>query len=420
LKVLHLSALDGQTGAGIAAARIHAGLLARGVDSRFCVAFPSCGLPASFSPEVTLLDRAARIVRGRVDNWILRRHARDYDYVLSTGIVGFDIGRIVARERPDIVQLNWIGGNSFRLGSLSGIRTPVVWRLSDMWPFCGLEHCEPDAELYVEAPRRGAGLLRTRRDGSERVRCRKKAIYRTILELRLVCPSRWLAAETKRSALLGDRPVELIPTSCDTTLFTPKSQSACREVLGMAPDKIVVLVGATSMGTRWKGLDLFFDALAQVATTAADKSGADIQVVTFGKDAFDAPQLNGLVSIEHLGQIRDRRLMSALYNAADVFVAPSRMENLANTVLESLSCGTPVVAFDIGGMPDMIEHKINGFLATPFDTASLAEGINWVIDRRGDGTIRAAARNKVLREFSLDKEIGHYVDLYAKVLAAAK
>jgi glycosyltransferase involved in cell wall biosynthesis len=172
------------------------------------------------------------------------------------------------------------------------------------------------------------------------------------------------------------------------------------------------------MSTRWKGLDLFVNAIVQVGRDPVIKSAVDIHVISFGKDPFQTSELNNLVSIEHVGQVKDRRLMSALYNAANVFVAPSRMENLSNAVLESLSCGTPVVAFDVGGMPEMIEHKSNGFLAEPFDTAKLAEGIRWAINRQGDEEVRASARNKILREFSLEKEIDQYIDLYSSLLAS--
>jgi glycosyltransferase involved in cell wall biosynthesis len=420
MKVLHLSALDGETGAGIAAARIHEGLRARGVESSFCVAFPSVGLEGAFTPEVTVADRIARLVRRTVSDWIVNRHLPGYDYVLSTGLVGFDVQKILDRERPDILQLHWIAGNSFRLASLFGVRVPVVWRLSDMWPFCGLEHLQPDTKKYIDMPRGANEWTYPRFDVSEHIRRRKKTIYRSVRELRLVCASRWMASEAARSALLGDREIELIPTSCDTDLFSPKTRGACREVLGLSPDKVVVLVGATSMRTRWKGLDLFLEALNEIAKNPGEQSGAGIQIVTFGKEPFAGPSLGELASVVHLGEVRDRRLMSMIFNSADVFVAPSRMENLANTVLESLSCGTPVVAFDLGGMPDMIDHRINGFLARPFDTSNLAEGIRWAIKERGNQKIRSAARNKVLYKFSFTHEIDRYIDLYGRLLVSQK
>lgn len=411
MKVLHFSALDGQTGAGIAAARIHQGLLSRGVDSRVCVAHPVAGVPQSFTPEIGLPARVRRRLEHRWDRWLLRHASAGYDYVLSTGRCGFDIGEIVAREDPDIIQLHWIGGNSFRLSSLAGIARPVVWRLSDQWPFCGIQHLEPDSAAYVTPPAKSRFALDPGKDISEQVRRRKAYIYRRLDELVLVCPSRWLAAETKRSALLGDRRVELIPTSCDTQMFSPRDRAACRSVLGLPGGKFILLVGATTLETHWKGADLFIDAVGRFCSA----SRQPIHVVSFGASQLDAGQLAGAVEFTHLGPVKDRRLMSILYNAADAFCAPSRMENLANTVLESLACGTPAIAFRIGGMPDVIDHEVNGYIAAPFDTGDYAAGIAWALINGDSQDVRDACRAKITTRFSLDQEVEGYLRLYERL-----
>lgn len=385
------------------------GLLERGVESRFCAVYPSVGLPQSFSPALTRLDRLIRAARLRRDAQLIREYSPDNDYVLSTGMVGFDIAEIVASEKPDVLHLHWIAGNTFDIRTLRGIRVPVVWRLSDMWPFCGVEHLQPDANRYTAPVVARGNSQSPRLDLSERVRREKAAAYREVAQLTVTCPSRWMEAEARRSALLGQRPIELIPTSCDTDLFRSIDQTACRLVLGLPQDERIVLVGATSMGTQWKGLDLFVQAMLKVAETQT------LKVVVFGKDGAAADELAGRMEVQYIGQVRDRRLMSILYNAADVCVAPSRMENLANTVLESLACGTPVVAFDIGGMPDMIDHQVNGFLATPFDVRSLAAGIEWGLNERANPMVSRAARQKVLDIFSLSQEVEKYVDLYRRM-----
>jgi glycosyltransferase involved in cell wall biosynthesis len=411
LKILHFSALDGQTGAGIAAGRIHQGLLARGVDSCFCVAYPAVGLKHAFTPNISLVGRGVRRVLRAWDERMLRPISIGYDYVLSTGRCGFDVGSIVERENPDVVQLHWIGGNSFRISSLTGIRKPIVWRMSDQWPFCGLQHLEPNADAYTAPPaRHESGNL------SEQVRGKKAQIYKRIDQLVLVCPSRWLAGETRRSALLGSRPIELIPTSCDTWIFFPRDRRMCRSVLGLPEDAAILLVGATTMATRWKGGDLFADAVAKFCRSSRPEQRPHI--VTFGSEPLQAAELAGLVEITHFGSVKDRRLMAILYGAADVFCAPSRMENLANTVLESLACGTPVVAFAIGGMPDMIDHEANGYLASPFDTADYGKGIGWSLDQRGREEIRETCRRKIAECFSLDQEIESYLRIYRGLCSA--
>lgn len=412
LRVLHFSAHDGQTGAGFAAARLHLGLLARGIDSRLCVAFPRAGLPQSFTPQSTLAGRAELAMRRAASDRLIARCGGD-DYVLSTGIAGHDIRRVVRDERPDLVQLHWFGGNSFRLASLRGLDVPVVWRLSDMWPFCGLDHLQPDPLQYTSAPGTLAGTGRIA--VSEWVRRRKADVYGTLRDLTLAAPCRWMHAEARRSALLAGRPIERIATGCDTNLFRPRDRASCRDVLGLARDRALVLVGATSMGTRWKGLDLFVAAMARLAAEWGVGEPA-LEIVAFGADTGALSALNARVPVHHLGAVCDHRLMAALYNAADVVVAPSRMETLANTVLEALACGTPAVAFDIGGMPDMIDHRENGFLATPGDVARLTAGIRWALSRRDDGAVREAARRKVLAEFTTAQEMDRYLALYERLV----
>ena len=412
--MLHFSPSDGHTGAGGAAARIHQGLLTRGVDSRFCVVHSTVGLENSFTPQISLFGRVVRKARRTFDDWMIRRVAKRYDYLLSTGACGFNIAKIVLRERPDIVQLHLMGFNAFRLATLSGVRKPVVWRFPDQWAFCGLPHYEPNPDNYTAPPPLNLNWSRPWTNLSEHVRYKKSKTYSSIDRLVVVCPSRWLAAETKSSALLGNRPIELIPTSCDTALFSPKDRNVCRAALGLSLDAYIVLVGAGSLELRSKGLDLFLEAMGNIGKQPP--AGHALEIVTFGKDAFNAARLGNCARVSHLGHVADRRLLSIIYNAADVFAAPSRMENLANTVLESLACGTPVIAFDVGGMPDAIEHRVNGYLAPPFNTEAFADGIRWCLAQRDREDIRIACREKVLNGFSREQEIDRFISLYESLL----
>lgn len=405
--------MDGYTGAGGAAMRIHLGLLARGIDSRFCVAYPTIDLENSFTPKVTPFGRIARKVRRHMDDALVRHAANQFEYLASSGACGFNIARIVGQVRPDIVQLHLIGFHAFRLATLARVRAPVVWRCPDQWAFCGLSHYEPDPARYSAPLPNALNPLRPWTDLSEHVRLKKGRVYRKLDPLVVVCPSHWLAEETRRSALLRNRRIEVIPTACDATTFTPKDRKICRAALGLPGNGRIILVGAGSLDLKSKGLDLFCAAM-QAVHGNVPAGGRNVRVVTFGKQPFRSGEVAG--GVHHMGHVTDRRLLSLVYSAADVFVAPSRMENLANTVLESLGCGTPVVAYDIGGMPDAIDHKVNGYLATPFSTQSLADGINWILQQQDAGLLRAACRDKVLKSFSRDEEINNYIALYESIL----
>jgi glycosyltransferase involved in cell wall biosynthesis len=408
--------LDSQTGAGFAAARIHESLLARGIQSRFCVAYPRAGLAEAFTPARGLAARLAHSFQTRLENWSIRRLPPMEFPVASTGFVGHDMASIIEAERPDVVHLHWIGGNAFRLASLAGVKAPVIWRLADTWAFCAVEHLQPDPNRYVSPPLAPGGL-----DWGSQVTWRawrnKASTYRRVHELVLACPTRWMADAARQSALLGGRRTEVIPTSCDHHLFRPRDQRACRELFGLPPNAPLVLVGASSNSARWKGSDLFAEAVERVADERFD--GERAQIVAFGSEQLGlSPRWADRVS--HLGVIRDRRLMAALYSAVDVFVAPSRMENLANTALEALATGTPVVAFRVGGMAEAITHLSNGFIASPFDTGELAAGIAWAIERRRSDEVARAAREQVLRIHSPEAETDAYVRLYDSVAGTAE
>jgi glycosyltransferase involved in cell wall biosynthesis len=103
-----------------------------------------------------------------------------------------------------------------------------------------------------------------------------------------------------------------------------------------------------------------------------------------------------------------------LYSAADVTIVPSLQENLSNVILESLSCGTPVVGFKIGGNSDMIEHKINGYLAEPYQSDDLAYGIAWILNNENSKEISKMARGKVLENFDSKLVAKKYIELYSK------
>ena len=105
-----------------------------------------------------------------------------------------------------------------------------------------------------------------------------------------------------------------------------------------------------------------------------------------------------------------------LYNAVDIMIVPSLQENLSNAIMESLACATPVVGFNIGGNSDMIEHKKNGYLAKPFDTIDLKDGIEWTLNNEYYDELCQNAREKVMREFDSKIVAQQYIEFYKKIL----
>jgi glycosyltransferase involved in cell wall biosynthesis len=229
-----------------------------------------------------------------------------------------------------------------------------------------------------------------------------------------VSPSRWLAESARKSSLFGERRIEVIPNGLDTEVFRPIRKETAREILNLPQDKTLVLFSAMGGAANpIKGFDLLAMALGALAGSGRARN---LELMVVG--ASSVPGAAGIgVPVHCLGQLYDDISITLANAAADALVAPSRQENLANTVMEALACGTPAVAFDVGGMPDLIEPGVNGVLVPPFDTRALAEAIAWVLDdperRRRLGL---AARAKVEREYSLGVLAQRYMTLYGKVV----
>ncbi|HVF53668.1 MAG TPA: glycosyltransferase [Actinomycetota bacterium] len=325
--------------------------------------------------------------------------------------------RIVA-VNANLVHLHWICGGLMRVESLRKLAGyPLVWTMHDMWPFAGAEH-------YTEQTRYIDGYTKENRPAGERgfdatrwVWERKQKTFRHLPRLTLVSPSRWLAAEAAKSALLRDRRVEVIHNGIDLTTFHPTSQQTARASLDLPLDAPIILFGAaTGTASPRKGFDLLVAALKELAPLDWEHPP---HLVTFGSHPGDSSAPLPFPAT-NLGHIDDQKRLALIYSAADVFVAPSRQENLATTVLESLASGTPVVAFDIGGMPDSIDQMRNGYLAAPFDTRDLAKGVEQIL--RADPSTRTSlarnARATAEDRFDINKQARRHIELYEELVVA--
>lgn len=246
-------------------------------------------------------------------------------------------------------------------------------------------------------------------DLSHRIWQAKAAAYAD-LEFSVIAPSNWMAESVKRSKLLGDRSIQVIPNTLDTAVFKPVDKQEARKILGLPADQFIVLSGfMPSKNDKHKGTPFLMEALALLPNKAG------IALLVFGnKDEQSLPVLP--VSTTFLGTINDDEKLALAYSAADVFVSPSLEDNLPNTVLESLACGTPVVAFTTGGIPDMVKHKYNGYLAEYESAADLAAGILWVHQHGDMKSLSLNARNTVETQFSEQVIARKHIELYQSLV----
>ncbi len=414
MKLLLLNSVDTQGGAARAAYRLHKALLDLGISSQMLVQRRLGQDPTVHGP-CSKLDRALSLIRPYLDRLPLRLYNKKSGKPLfcPAWLPDFNL-RAIKRIDPDIVHLHWICDGFLRIETIRRLKTPVVWTLHDMWPFTGGCHYDSGCGRYESScgpcPKLGT---ETQKDLSHWIWKRKEKAFKT-LNLTVVAPSRWLGACALRSSLFRKKRIEVIPNGLDLNTFRPVDKLEARKILGLPTEKRLILFGAeAATQDRRKGVHILFPALEHLATTSARK---DMELMVFG--AFGPPETNpepGMKS-HYLGRFHDDISLCLLYSAADVFVAPSMQENLSNTVMEAMACGTPCVAFEIGGMPDLIDQTKNGYLAKPFSKTDLSAGIKWILNYPEPYRLCDSARKKAERCFNVHATAKKYIALYSELL----
>lgn len=358
----------------------------------------------------TSMQRALARVAPRLDQLPARRYRQRTAGLFSAAWMPDLLLPRLQALRPDIVHLHWINYGFVGIETLSRIRRPLVWTLHDMWPFTGGCHYAGPCERY----RTGCGSCpqlgsTTPGDLSMRTMRRKRAAW-SALELTVIAPSRWLGALAQGSALFSSSRIEVIPNCLDTVRFSPRAKAAARAALGLPQDRLLVLFVALDADAEpRKGFTQLEAALGQLA---ARFEGRPIDLMVLG-DATERPG-DFPLRMHRLGVVHDDERIALAYCAADVFVAPSVEDNLPNTVLEAMSCGVACVAFDVGGIPDMVVHAETGYLARAGSAADLAAGIVWVLEstERRDA-LGAAGRRRVEAMFAPGVGAARHRDLYS-------
>ena len=404
MKVVHLAYADGGGGAFKAAYRIHRGLASLGVDSTMLVSRRLTSDPAVKEPA-TPAGRLWAQLATHLDAAPSRLLRLPRDEFSSLAWVGTGAARRAQSMAPDVVQLHWVCAGFLRVEALAAITRPLVWRLADMWPLVGAEHYVGDNGRYREGYRADNRPAQERGPDLNRwVWQRKRRVYARLRDLTVVTPSRWLARCAGESVLLRGRRIEVIPTGQDLTIFRPVPRMLARSILGLPPEAKLVMTGSMGLADKRKGVSLLLQAVEQLR-------GHGYRLLLLG-DAPPAP-LRLPVEAHWLGRLNDDVSLALAYSSADVFVAPSMEENLANTVIEAMACGVPCVAFNVGGMPDIVHSGLNGYLATPFATDDLARGIVSLLEAGADyARFSAEARTTVEKEFSAALQASRFAALY--------
>jgi len=310
----------------------------------------------------------------------------------------------------EIIHLHWICDGFLGIRQLGRFARPIVWTLHDQWPFTGGCHYSGECDRFTRACGR-CPLLGERIDRDvSRLVIRAKERWWKKSNISIVCPSDWIAECAARSTLFRDRDIRVIRNSVDLRTFKPVPSGRARALIGLESTRPTLLFGAMSATTDpRKGFDLLESTLRSLHSTLAN-----VQVVVIGASGPGQTSLDHR-SIRYLGNLHDEAELALAYSAADVLVVPSRQDNLPNTVVESLACGTPVAAFHVGGIPEMVEHQRTGFLAEPFDTEQLARGISALLAHDRREQLSRDSRTRAEKLFEPQTVAASYNALYASL-----
>ncbi len=421
--VWQLSSDDFSGGAQRAAYRLHSALLQSQTDSVMRV------VTHQTNNDRVIAGRPTRNFRQKIEGrlqrlWLehrTRRFKTDNRIMHSFGELSAGLVDELNGCEADVLNLHWIT-QLLSIRDISRLTKPVVWTFHDMWAFCGGEHVAPD---HADARFRVGYLANNRPVGESgpdlnRAAWEMKRAEWASKKIRVVAPSRWMAKCVQESVLFRDTPVHVIPNPLEMQhVWRPLPKLYAKAALGLDPNKRFILAGSAGGMPHLKGEDLLRDTLAQVASLDANYT-ATVELLIFGQYK-PASNLDWPCKVHWLGPVRDDQVLVTAYAAADVMVVPSRQDNLPNTAVEAQACGTPVAAFSIGGLPDIVQHKETGWLSPAFDTSDLARGILWILgDLNRWKVLSESARARALINYAGNVIAEQYLEVYQESLSSAR
>ncbi|MFZ1235531.1 MAG: glycosyltransferase family 4 protein [Prevotella sp.] len=345
-----------------------------------------------------------------------RRHLFDLDIAN----IGSDITSLPEYKEADVIQLEWINQGMLSLKSIRKILKsgkPLVWTMHDIWPATAICHLALSCERFKDycnfcpyLPGGGSA-----RDLSAKIWNRKKNVY-SQGRIHFVTCSDWLGNQARQSGLLKHFPITTIPNPIDTKVFAPHNRKEAAERLGLPTDRKLILFASQRITNANKGIQYLIDACKKMVK-AQPEAKEQIGLVILGGHAEELLDKFAFPTYS-LGYVNDTSKIVDVYNAVDVFVLPSLSENLPNTIMEAMACGVPCVGFDVGGIPEMIDHLSNGYIARFKDSESLAEGIQWILNKSADSEeLSSKCIKKVHAHYAQSRVALRYIEVYEQELS---
>lgn len=397
---------------GSAALRLHKAFLNSNVDSTIVslIADDVSGLE-----KTVYLGKFARFISkidNRIQQYITKHRIKDYG-LFSFPVLGNNVSQLEAVKNADFIYIHWALNGFLNLKSIRQIaklNKPVIIFMHDMWPITGGCHYSFSCEKYTSRCNSCQMFLTSdKNDLSESGFDKKAKLYSEFNNLFFVAPSKWLYNCAKQSALTKTKPAYYIPNLLDNSIFKPFDKITAKQSLNIDSDELVIAFGAVSIESPYKGWPFLQNALEILYQEYAAKK---VTILIFGSGYTKQISEKIPFKTKFMGYLRDEYSRAIVYNAADVFIAPSLVEAFGYVIMESLFCGTPVVGFEVGGIPDMINHKENGYIAKYKDAEDVSNGIKYCLENKLTGSLSP--------DFNSKSTVNRHLDLLEKLKTTVK
>jgi len=416
MRVLIINTSERMGGAAIAANRLMDALRNNGIQAKMLVRDKQTSQAIVIGLNKSLW-KIWQFVWERIVIWKANHFTKQNLFAVDIANTGTDITILPEFKQADVIHLHWINQGMLSLKDLRKIFAsgkPIVWTMHDMWACTGICHHARECNKFHQECNYCPYLYKggSKKDLSHKAFKAKQDLYK-LTPITFITCSQWLKEQATQSALLKGQNVLNIPNPINTNLFKPRNKLEARAKCGLPTKKKLILFGAAKITDKRKGIDYFIKSCILLAEKYPEFM-EELGVVVYGKDS---EYLKSLVPFQvyPLNYIIDEKGLVDVYNAVDLFVTPSLEENLPNTIMEAMACGTPCVGFNIGGIPEMIDHLHNGYVADYKSAEDFANGIHWALSESEYKFLSEEACRKVITSYSESIIAKKYIDVYNKI-----
>lgn len=415
MRILIINTAERRGGAAIAANRLMEALKNNGIKAKMLVRDKQTDNLTVVSLKKSW-KRIWQFLWERVVIWTSNGFSKKNLFAVDIANTGTDITLLPEFIQADIIHLHWINQGMLSLNNIRKIiesGKPVVWTMHDMWPFTGICHHADECTKYTTACNNCMYLSHpSSKDLSYRIFNKKKSVYNGA-NITFVACSQWLKNLACDSALTQNHNITCIPNPINVNLFKPRDKNKAREILNLPKEKKLLLFGSVKVSDKRKGIDYLIEASNLIANKFSDIKD-NLGIVIFGErsDIYEALFPFPIYNMNYVSSEKD---LVDIYNAVDLYVTPSLQENLPNTIVEAMACGIPCVGFNIGGIPQMIDHLHNGYVAEYKSAEDLANGIIWTLTEGDYYTLSEEAHRKAVSTYSENTVAHQYIKVYNSI-----